>query len=158
MKRGFTLVEALALVALVAIVLPVVMYGISLATSAAGLVTQRDTATRIASDKLTEMIVTNQWQSGDTAGDVQDSTLTYHWAFHVQPWTAPTANTIFSGTAQNNGSSDQTGGANQSGQSNQNNLSSLVQLDLQVSWQNKGAQRSITTSTLYYEGAGGALQ
>ena len=153
--RAFTLIEALAVVALVATVLPVAMYGISMATNAAGRVSQRDVAARIAADKLTEMIVTNQAEAGDADGDIQDSSMVYHWAFHTQPWMAPVAGNMFSGASQNTVQSNQTGGANQANQTNQtnqNNLANLVELDVQVTWQTPGGQRSITTSTLYYEG------
>src|SRR5579872_6530123 len=55
--RAFTLIEALALVALVAIVIPPVMYAISRSTSAASLAAQREAAGRVASEQMAEQLV-----------------------------------------------------------------------------------------------------
>ncbi len=146
MIRAFTLVEALAVMALVAIVLPVVMFGISQASNAAGMVSQRAVANRLAADKLTEMIVSNQWESGDAAGDVEDKPVVYHWTFHTQPWTAPAQATVFSGANQNTVQAGQTGGgnlANQANQTSQTNLSNILQLDVEVTWQAHGSARSV---------------
>ncbi|MEI8197373.1 MAG: type II secretion system protein [Phycisphaerae bacterium] len=86
-RRAFTLVEALAVITIVGIVLPAVMYGISISTGAAGLARQRDAASALAANKLTEIVGTNAWQTGDANGDVEDAPLKFHWVSHVQDWT-----------------------------------------------------------------------
>ena len=84
--RAFTLVEALAVVAVMGIVMPVIMYGISLSSSAAILVKQRSEAAAVARNKLAEIIVTNQWQNAGLSGDVGESPRVYHWTTRVQDW------------------------------------------------------------------------
>jgi general secretion pathway protein I len=91
---GFTLVEALAAVAIIGIVMPVALYGISLATQAAGLAQQRSEASEIAANKLNEIIVTNQWSTGGLAGDVEQGPRTYHWESTVQGWTVATLHEV----------------------------------------------------------------
>ena len=84
--RAFTLVEALAVVALMGIVLPGVMYGIATSTSAAGVVKQRAAAAEIAANKLNEIILAQEWQSGALSGDAVQDQTTYHWAAAVNNW------------------------------------------------------------------------
>jgi len=136
-RPGFTLLEALALVALVSIVLPVVMYGIALSANAAGFVTQRDAAGRLAYNKLNEMILTGQYLSGDIAGDEPDPPLTYHWAFHAEAWT---------------GQSNQEITASQTQQTLQTNQSNLQQLQMEVTWTSRNQPHSVVLTTLYYGG------
>jgi type II secretory pathway pseudopilin PulG len=88
------MVEALAAVAIIGIVMPVALYGIGLATQAAGLAQQRAEATEIAGNKLNEIIVTNQWSSGGLAGDTEQGPRTYHWETTVQDWTVSTLHEV----------------------------------------------------------------
>jgi type II secretory pathway pseudopilin PulG len=88
-QRSFTLVEALAVVVIVGIVIPVVMAGLSLASGAAGLARQRAGASELASNKLAELVYTSQWQSAQS-GDEGDPPRVYHWASRIEDWTEPT--------------------------------------------------------------------
>jgi type II secretion system protein I len=90
-RAGFTLPEVLATLLLVAIVLPSVMQGISLATAAAGTARQRSEATALAESKLNELVATNQWQSGGLSGDFGEQWREYTWQAEVQSWVEPTA-------------------------------------------------------------------
>jgi type II secretion system protein I len=85
-RRGFTLVEALAVVTMMAIILPVVMKGVTMVTEAAGLVRQRAAAMEIASNQLTQILVDYEWQNGDSSGEVQEDTGLYRWTSHVEDW------------------------------------------------------------------------
>ena len=87
--RGFTLIEVLAAIVLVAIVLPVVMRGISLATSAAGISRQRTEAASLGSMKLHELVATGQWQNGSTSGDFAGEYPDYQWSAQIADWTDP---------------------------------------------------------------------
>ena len=89
LPRGFTLIEVLAAVVLVAIVMPVVMRGISLATSAAGISRQRTEAATLASMKLHELVATGQWQNGSTSGDFAGEFPDYQWSAQIADWTDP---------------------------------------------------------------------
>src|SRR5215213_11518039 len=93
-RGGFTLTEVLATLLLVAIVLPSVMQGISLATAAAGTARQRSEATALAESKLNELVATNQWQSGGLSGDFGEQGeqfAGYAWQAEVQSWVEPSA-------------------------------------------------------------------
>ena len=85
-NRGFTLVEALAVVTMMGIVLPVVMYGVSMVTEAAGLVKQRAAAVEIASNQMTETLVENTWQNGDSNGQITADAGQFNWNSHVEDW------------------------------------------------------------------------
>ena len=93
-RRAFTLVEALAVVSIVGLILPGVMYGIAMSTGAAGLARQMDAAGALASNKLTEIVATNTWLTGDANGDVEATPLRFHWVSHVQDWTEPNLHQI----------------------------------------------------------------
>ena len=88
--RAFTLVEALAVVALMGIVLPGVMYGIATSTSAAGVVKQRAAAAEVAANKLSEIILAQEWQSGALTGETVQDQTSYHWAAAVDNWQGQT--------------------------------------------------------------------
>ena len=90
-RGGFTLPEVLATLLLVAIVLPSVMHGISIATAAAGTARQRSEATALAESKLNELTSTNQWQSGGMSGDFGQDWPAYTWQAEAQSWVEPSA-------------------------------------------------------------------
>ncbi len=85
-RRAFTLIEVLAALALVAIILPVAMKGISLATTTAGLAKQRMEAASLAERKLAELLATGEWQNGDLVGDFYPDWPDYRWSAEVRDW------------------------------------------------------------------------
>lgn len=87
--RAFTLIEVLATVLLLAIVLPVVMHGISLATSAASTSKHRGDAYGLCESKLNELLATGQWQYGNLSGDFSPDAPNYRWSAEVSDWTEP---------------------------------------------------------------------
>ena len=83
--RAFTLVEVLVSLALVALILPVVMKGISLATSAAVLARERTEAASLAESKLSEIIATGAWQDeANLSGDFSPDWPEYRWTGMAQ--------------------------------------------------------------------------
>lgn len=84
-RTGFTLVEVLAALLLIAIVLPAVMKGISMATSVAGVVRMRSEAVGLAQAKLNEICATGDWES-DGSGDFSPDHPDYHWSSSVAAW------------------------------------------------------------------------
>jgi type II secretory pathway pseudopilin PulG len=84
--RGFTLVEILATFVLVAIILPVAMKGISLATTMASLSKERIEAATLAETKLAELLATGEWQNGNLSGDFSPDWPKYRWSAEVQDW------------------------------------------------------------------------
>lgn len=67
--RGFTLIEVLATIFLLAIVVPVAMQAISVSTSAASVAEHQTTAAALAESKLAELIATGDWQQGALSGN-----------------------------------------------------------------------------------------
>ena len=88
--RGFTLVEVLAAIVLTAIVLPVAMEGISLATSVADAARNRTEAAGLARSKLAELQVTRGWQAGNLSGDFGEDFPKYRWRADFAPWNSTT--------------------------------------------------------------------
>ena len=117
---GFTLVEVLAALMLIAIVLPAVMKGAAMATSIASSARRRNEAAGLAEEKLAEIIATDQWQQNSLSGDFGTDWPGYRWQATVQPWT------------------EDTSGAG------------LQQVDLRVSWMARSKQDSLTLTTLAY--------
>lgn len=80
--RGFTLVEVLATVALIAIVLPVAMYGIQLCLQTASSARRQAEAATLAQSKLQEltaMAAVPQVSEGNQSGDFAPDFPDYKW-------------------------------------------------------------------------------
>ena len=120
-SRGFTLIEALAAITIMAIVLPTLLYGITLAGNAAALVKQRNLAASLGEAKLNELVATNEWQTGSLSGDFGDDGPGITWVANVTPYSDPNMTT-----------------------------ENLQQIDLVVSWMSHHATRSVTLTTLVY--------
>jgi len=83
---GFTLIEVLATLVFAAIILPVVLRGISLATTAASDARRRAEATALAQNRLAELIATGEWQAPGLTGDFGQEWPEYQWAAEVTNW------------------------------------------------------------------------
>jgi prepilin-type N-terminal cleavage/methylation domain-containing protein len=83
---GFTLVEVLATLVLIAIVIPVAMRGISLATRMAGHSKKQVEAVSLAKAKLTEIVASKDWQNGDQSGDFGSDRPDYQWSLETSSW------------------------------------------------------------------------
>lgn len=85
--RGFTLIEVLAALLLMAIVIPVAMQATSIA-SRAGMMGQRKAAAmRIADRMLNELIVTGEAkQSTSSSGTVAEGDASYTWTLQSTTW------------------------------------------------------------------------
>jgi type II secretory pathway pseudopilin PulG len=125
-RGGFTLVEVLAASFLVALTLPIIMKGMSLASAGAELARRRTEASSLAESKLNELVATNTWQAGSLSGDLVVGNFTYQWTGELNSW----------GTGQG------VGGANV-----------VQELDIHVTWQAPGGPRTVTVSTLVYQSA-----
>ncbi len=106
---GFTLIEVLATVMLLAIVLPAVMKGISAASGAASIARQRTEASGLAEAKLAELVTTGTWQGGVLSGDFGADAPDYRWQATVQAWPQDTT------------------------------TAGLQEIDLRVTWPSRGA-------------------
>lgn len=119
-RRGFTLIEVLATLMLMAIVLPAIMQGISIASGTASAARRRNEAAGLAESKLNEIIASQQWQGGQMSGDFGADWPDYHWQASVGNW-----------------AQDNTGAG-------------LQQLDVEVTWTSRNRPESLTLSTLTY--------
>ena len=89
-RRGFTLVEILATLVLVAIILPVAMSGISLALNVADESRRQTEATSLAQTKMAEIVAGQQWQAASLAGDFAPDRPEYRWVSQVRDWQGTT--------------------------------------------------------------------
>ena len=83
---GFTLAEVLAALLFMAIVIPVAVQGLHVASRAGSVAERKAIGARLAETKLNELIVTGQWQSSAQKGTVQDGWQSYTWQLQTEPW------------------------------------------------------------------------
>jgi len=86
MRGAFTLVEVLVTLAFASILLPTVMQGISLCLSTAGLARQEAQAAALAHSKLSELLVTGDYQNGASSGDFGTDWSEYRWEAQLSNW------------------------------------------------------------------------
>ncbi|MBI5381665.1 MAG: type II secretion system protein [Opitutae bacterium] len=85
-RRGFTLAEVLCALVLMAIVIPVAMQGVSVASRAGSLGERKATAMRIARSVLNELLVTEQAIETSASGTVTEGSTAYPWTMESTPW------------------------------------------------------------------------
>lgn len=85
-RAGFTLAEVLAALLFMAIVIPVAVQGLHVASRAGSVAERKAIGARLAETKLNELIVTGQWQSSAQKGTVQDGMRSYSWQLQTEPW------------------------------------------------------------------------
>jgi prepilin-type N-terminal cleavage/methylation domain-containing protein len=88
--RGFTFIELLATVVLIAIIMPVAMKSIGLCTRLGGLSRRQIEAASLAKTKMTDLIVTGDWQNGNQHGSFGDDWPGYEWKATLTNWTDST--------------------------------------------------------------------
>src|SRR2546422_4364621 len=86
MQAGFTLAEVLAALAFMAIVIPVAVQGLRVASLAGQVGQRKAVAGRIAERVLNELTVTGQSQGTARSGVAQDGALFYRWTVRAEPW------------------------------------------------------------------------
>ncbi len=123
--RGFTLVEVLAALVFMAIVIPVAMQGLSVASRAGELAGRRYQAGLVADRVLNEAIVTTNWIQSDLTGKTRQGHLEFEWTMRNEPWLED------------------------------RNVTSMRLLSVDVSFSAQGQKQQVTLSTLVDEEAGG---
>ena len=83
---GFTLAEVLAALLFIAIVIPVAVQGLRIASRAGVLSERKAVGARLAENKLNELIVTGQWQSTAQRGNIEEGLQSYPWRLEAEPW------------------------------------------------------------------------
>lgn len=92
-RAAFTLAEVLAALAFMAIVIPVAIEGVRLASLAGQVGLRKGVATRIAEHVLNDWVVQGQSQSGPSSnlrGTLQEGAHDYTWSIRTQPWNQDT--------------------------------------------------------------------
>jgi prepilin-type N-terminal cleavage/methylation domain-containing protein len=87
---GFTFIELLATVVLIAIIMPVAMRSIGLCTRLGGISRRQIEAASLARAKMTELTITGDWENGNQHGDFGDDWPGYEWKASVTNWTDTT--------------------------------------------------------------------
>ena len=128
-RRGFTLIEVLAAMALTSICLPIAMRGISVCANIAADAKHRAEAAGLAEAKLNELLATQQYQGGIMAGDFGTDWPDYRWSAELVNWASAKVN--------DNG-----------------NGNTISELDIHVTWNGRANERSLTQSTLVYTSGG----
>ena len=85
-RAGFTLAEVLAALVFMAIVIPVALQGLRVASRAGSVAERKAIGARLAERKLNELIVTGQWQSASQRGTMQEGWQTYQWNLDSESW------------------------------------------------------------------------
>jgi len=85
-RSGFTLAEVLAALLFMAIVIPVALQGLHIASRAGSVAERKAMAARLAETKLNELIVTGQWQSSAQKGTIEAGWQSFPWTVHSEPW------------------------------------------------------------------------
>ncbi|MBP7052275.1 MAG: type II secretion system protein [Phycisphaerae bacterium] len=85
---GFTFIELLVTIALLGIIMPVAMRTIGICTRLGGESRRQMEAASLAKTKLSELIVTGDWENGNQQGEFdEDDWADYKWSATVTNWT-----------------------------------------------------------------------
>jgi type II secretory pathway pseudopilin PulG len=93
-RAGFTLVEVLAAMLFMAIVIPVVVEGMGIASRAEVAAERRREAARLGDAKLTEKIISNEWQDGNQTGDFGTDHPGFRWELTTSSWDQATLQVV----------------------------------------------------------------
>jgi prepilin-type N-terminal cleavage/methylation domain-containing protein len=86
LQDGFTLVEMLAAMLFMAIVIPVALQGLRIASRAGAVAARKGVAVQLAESKLNELIVTGQWHNSGQGGACGPQWPGYQWTVKNEPW------------------------------------------------------------------------
>jgi type II secretory pathway pseudopilin PulG len=85
-EGGFTLAEVLAALLFMAIVIPVALHGMSVASRAGVLGQRKAAAMRVGERVLNELAITGEWNQGGTGGSITEGDTTYAWTMQSATW------------------------------------------------------------------------
>jgi type II secretory pathway pseudopilin PulG len=88
--EGFTLAEVLAALLFMAIVIPVAMQGLNIASRAGAVAERKREAARVAERLLNETLVTTNWSQSTQSGVVKEMDREYQWKLRSDRWTEST--------------------------------------------------------------------
>jgi len=85
-RAGFTLAEVLAALLFMAIVVPVAMEGLHIASRAGAVAQRKGEAARIAQRVLVENLVTTNWGQSVQSGTTVEGQREFRWTLRSDPW------------------------------------------------------------------------
>lgn len=85
-RRGFTLAEVLAALVFMAIVIPVALGGLSIASRAGEVAAHKAEAAIVAERILNESVVITNWNRAVQNGVVRQGIRDYRWSMRSEPW------------------------------------------------------------------------
>jgi Tfp pilus assembly protein PilV len=92
---GFTLAEVLAALVFMAIVIPVALDAMHIASRAGTVAARKGEAARVAQRLLTENLVTTNWNQSAQSGTLTEGQRQFRWTMRTDPWTQdPNQNVI----------------------------------------------------------------
>ena len=83
---GFTLAEALAALAFMAIVVPVAVQGLKVANLSGQVAERKGEAMRVAERVLNETMIMTNWSKSLQSGSIQSDNRQYRWQVRNDPW------------------------------------------------------------------------
>lgn len=86
-QAAFTFAEVLAAMLFMAIVIPVAMQGVQLASRAGIVAHRKSVATRLGDMKLNELMVTGVWSNSAPRGNFDGRYRDYTWNLRTEQWT-----------------------------------------------------------------------
>lgn len=85
-RSGFTLAEVLAALAFMAIVIPVAVQGLRVATLSGQVALRKGSAARLADRLLNEAIVVKSWKESTQSGTIREGPFAYRWQIRNEAW------------------------------------------------------------------------
>jgi len=93
-RAGFTLAEVLAALVFMAIVIPVALQGLSIASKAGQVAVRKTEAARVAERVLNESIVTTNWSRAGLSGTVMEGIHQFQWQIRNDAWSQSPLRTL----------------------------------------------------------------
>jgi hypothetical protein len=85
-QSAFTLAEVLAALVFMAILIPVALSALSIATRAGEVAARKGEAALVAERVLNENVVTTNWNKSVQSGSVRQGVREFRWTLHNDPW------------------------------------------------------------------------
>jgi type II secretory pathway pseudopilin PulG len=92
-EAGFTLAEVLAALVFMAIVIPVALEGISIASRAGEVAARKSEAALVAEQILDQSIVTTNWNNSAQNGTLRQGNKDFRWTLRNETWNADLSET-----------------------------------------------------------------
>jgi type II secretory pathway pseudopilin PulG len=104
---AFTLAEALAALLFLAIVIPIAVQGLQIASLAGEVAQRKSIAARVAERVLNENVASTNSNQSSQSGKTTEGVLEFNWTLHSEPWAQNATNVVSTGSAGRSLSSGQ---------------------------------------------------